>query len=184
MSKISQIILSLLTFIVAIYIPLVTAYAQDASSSSKSSIDSSYQLPYPGMLPGNPLYFLKTIRDDLTAFFISKPLDKAKFDLLQSDKNVEASYLLVSQQQGKAQVALQTFSQAQDYFQQAITETVNAKKQGYNTKEIISELIESNQKHVQMLHAVALQTGNTNDQTVRQYLDREEFFAKTLKTLR
>lgn len=181
MKKLSQISLSLLTFIVAIYIPLVTANAQAASSSSKP-VDIAYQLPYPGMLPGNPLYFLKTIRDDLTAFFISKPLDKAKFELMQSDKNVEASYLLVSQH-NNTQASLQTFSQSQDDFEQAIIQTANAKKQGYNTKEIISQLVESNQKHAQILHAISQQTGNTNAQTVRQYVVKEDSFTKKLKAL-
>src|ERR1700683_4754974 len=98
-----QITLSVITLFFAVYIQLTTAYAQEASTSaiapSPSSVD--YQLPYPGMLPDNPLYFLKVFRDTLTSFFINKPLDKANFDLLQSDKNVEASYLLVTQEQGK-----------------------------------------------------------------------------------
>src|SRR5258708_10869324 len=125
-----QIFFSVITFFIAIYIPLAAAYAQEATTiptKTPTPTPIDYQLPYPGMLPNNPLYFLKVFRDNMTSFFLSKPLDKANFDLLQSDKNVQASYLLG----GKTVLALQTFSQGQDYFDQAITQTKNAKKQGY-----------------------------------------------------
>jgi len=181
-----QILLSLVTFSLAVYIPLVTAYAQEASSSSANAMPTSvdYQLPYPGLLPDNPLYFLKVFRDNLTAVFLSKPLDKAKFDLLQSDKKVEASYLLVTQQQGKTVLAAQTFSQAQDEFAAAITQTANAKKQGYSVQEISKNLENAHQKHVQMLHALEQQTGQKDSQTFQKMRNREAVFTKTLMTLR
>src|SRR5580700_6851222 len=121
-----QLGLSGVTFIFAVYLTLATAYAQVASSSSSQSNTQTqvdYQLPYPGMLPDNPLYFLKAFRDQLTAFFLSKPLDKAQFDLLQSDKNVESSYLLVTQEVGKTDLSSQTFSQGEEDFSEAIDQT-------------------------------------------------------------
>ena len=136
-----QLILSIVTFFISIYILLATAYAQEIKTTV-TPVDSAgtvavtsptpvdYQLPYPGMLPNNPLYLLKVFRDNLTAFFLSKPIDKANFDLMQSDKNVQASYLLITQQQGKTLLAFQTFSQAQDDFEQAIDQTRVQKKTG------------------------------------------------------
>src|SRR5580692_5886046 len=106
--KWKQTALSIVVFFIAVYISLASAYAQVASSSSQQIAPSQvdYQLPYPGLLPDNPLYFLKMIRDNLTAFFIGKPLDKAQFDLLQSDKDVQSGYLLVTQEAGKGDLAL------------------------------------------------------------------------------
>ena len=182
-----QIVLSVVIFSLAVYITLATAYAQVASSSSakmpSTSEVNSYQLPYPGMLPDNPLYFLKVFRDDLTALFLGKPLDKAEFDLLQSDKNVEASYLLVTQQQGKAALAWTTFSTAQDYFDQAISQTESAQKQGYSVKDISKRLATANQKHVQTLQAVAQQTNQKNSQAFQTELNRTDTFTKAIKTL-
>src|SRR5438309_421306 len=57
-------------------------------SPTPSPVSISYQLPYPGMLPDNPLYFLKVIRDGVWSFLLSNPLKKADFDLLQADKRV------------------------------------------------------------------------------------------------
>ena len=184
--NIKQTVLSVFTVFLAIFFTLATAYAQEAKTtpvSLPSPTPIDYQLPYPGMLPDNPLYFLKMFRDNLTVFFLSKPLDKANFDFLQSDKNVQASYLLVNQHQGKTELAFKTFSKAQDYFDQAITQAMNAKKQGYSTKELADKLSSANQKHVQILQAIAQQTHQTSSQTVKQEQGRAETFAQQIKSL-
>jgi hypothetical protein len=193
--NVKQILLSTVTLVLSVYILLATAYAQEVKTSVTPSNSSAgtvpvtsptpvdYQLPYPGMLPDNPLYFLKVFRDNLTAFFLSKPIDKANFDLLQSDKNVQASYLLVTQQQGKTLLAFQTFSQAQDYFEQAILQAQSAKKQGYSTKDLANNLSNANQKHEQILQALAQTTHQESSETVQKEHDRAEALAKEIKSL-
>jgi hypothetical protein len=178
-----QIILSVIIFFFAVYFQLATAYAQEASSTASPSATVDYQLPYPGMLPDNPLYFLKAFRDGLTSLFINKPLDRANFDLLQSDKDVEASYLLITNQEGKTDLAFQTFSQAQDYFDQSIIETQSAEKQGYSTQDLKRNLMLSDQKHEQILEAIAQQTGQMNNQTFQSERSREKSFMKRVQSL-
>lgn len=180
-----QVGLSGVTLIFAVYLTLATAYAQVASSSSSqnSSTQINYELPYPGMLPDNPLYFLKAIRDQLTAFFLSKPLDKAQFDLLQSDKNVEASYLLVTQEVGKTSLSSQTFSQGEEDFSEAIDQTAAAKKQGYSISDISKKLDLSNQRHLQVLKEIEQQVGKKNTQPFESELSTMEAFAKKINTL-
>lgn len=177
-----------MTLFIAIQIPLITAYAQVAisptrTSSAAGSVD--YQLAYPGLLPDNPLYFLKVIRDNLTSFFVSKPLDKASFDLLQSDKDVEASYLLVTQRQGKGDLALRTFAQSQDYFADAIKQTISAKKQGYSSQSqgISKKLQEANRKHIQIVQGIQHETSQGNSQMIQNELTREKEFTKLVKAL-
>src|ERR1700704_2037322 len=46
-----------------------------APNNTSQTVD--YTLPYPGLLPDSPLYFLKTFRDRLISFFISSPIKKA-----------------------------------------------------------------------------------------------------------
>jgi hypothetical protein len=181
-----QILLTCVVLFIAVQITLVTAYAQVArSTSSQAPVPTpvEYQLAYPGLLPDSPLYFLKVIRDDLTAFFISKPLTKASFDLLQSDKNVEASYLLVTREQGKGALAFETFSRSQDYFADAIKQVASAKKQGYSILDISKKLIVANEKHVQILEAVGRQTHQQNSGTYKAELARETALAKSAKAL-
>lgn len=180
-----QLGLSGITFIFAVYLTLATAaYAQVASSSSQSvSTQIDYDLPYPGMLPDNPLYFLKAFRDQLTTFFLSKPLDKAQFDLLQSDKNVEASYLLVSQEVGKTSLSAHTFAQSEEDFSKAIDQTAAAKKEGYSISDMSKKLTLSNQKHLQILKEIEQQVGKKNSQPFQNEDSTMEAFVKKINAL-
>jgi len=181
-----QLGLSILALFIAVQIPFVTAYAQIAVSPARTSSAAGtidYQLAYPGLLPDNPLYFLKVIRDNLTAFFVSKPLDKASFDLLQSDKEVEASYLLVTQEQGKNDLALRTITQSQDYFADAIKQTTHAKQQGYSIMDMSKKLQEANRKHLQIVQAIGREIHQEKSQIIQNQVTRERAFAKLVKAL-
>src|SRR5258708_61565 len=96
-------------------------YADDSASLSPSIMPAispiitmenkeiQYELPYPGILPDNPLYFLKTFRDTIVLFLISEPWKKADFDLQQADKLVNASIYLSNEKQVNDTVISSTF---------------------------------------------------------------------------
>lgn len=117
-----------------------------------------YQLPYPGLLPDNPLYPLKAIRDKLVSFFVSDPLRKANLDLLNADKRLNASLYLfnsVKQNEKKINLAISTISKAENYFEQAISKTREAKRQGMDTADILRRLSESSKKHKEVIRYLA-----------------------------
>ena len=68
--------------------------AEEATETAKTSID--YALPYPGILPGHPLYSVKMLRDRVMGWFITDPLKKAEFYLLLADKRINAGQFLVN----------------------------------------------------------------------------------------
>lgn len=70
-----------------------------------------YDLAYPGILPDHPLYKLKVLRDKITAAVISDPRKKIDFYLLQTDKGILASAMLVDK--GKIDLAIQTALKAE-----------------------------------------------------------------------
>ncbi|HSW97310.1 MAG TPA: hypothetical protein VLF89_05800, partial [Candidatus Saccharimonadales bacterium] len=64
----------------------VSVFATDTDPTSMDDVSPSispiitmenkqiqYDLPYPGLLPDNPLYSLKVLRDKIVEFFISDP---------------------------------------------------------------------------------------------------------------
>lgn len=57
-----------------------------------------YALPYPGVLPDNPLYVLKRFRDAILEFIIADPVKKTEFYLLQSDKHLNAAVILATKE--------------------------------------------------------------------------------------
>lgn len=54
-----------------------------------------YDLAYPGILPDNPLYKLKVLRDKISVGLIADPKNKLEFYLLQADKGILAAAMLV-----------------------------------------------------------------------------------------
>lgn len=125
-----------------------SAIATSATSTATPTID--YALPYPGLLPDNPLYFLKAGRDRLIEFLISNPAKKSEFYLLSSDKRLSTGKALI--EKGKDKEGVLYVSKSTNYMSHAITSAQQAREQGKllqtnmvnsikKHKEVISELI-------------------------------------------
>lgn len=84
-----------------------------AEESTQSAI-IKYDLAYPGMLPDNPLYKLKVIRDRVTAALIADPYKKIDFYLLQTDKGILAGAMLVDK--NKIKLAQETILKAENNY--------------------------------------------------------------------
>lgn len=125
-----------------------------ATSSSQEEI--KYELPYPGLLPDHPLYFLRIIRDRSIEFLISDSLKKAEFNLLQADKRLNAGIYLFKK--GKISEALSTISKAENYFEKSIEKTKEAEKQGMDVKDIKRRLADAVQKHQEELEKLLART--------------------------
>ena len=105
-----------------------------------------YNLPYPGILPDNPIYFIKIVRDRITEFATREQLRKAQVYLLMSDKRVAMAQALVKK--GKDQLAIDTFTKAEKYFLKIPSLITSSKKQGNSpTSGFIDTLKLSNAKH-------------------------------------
>lgn len=109
-----------------------------------------YQLPYPGILPDNPLYSLKTIRDKITGVLIGNPLKKAEFNLLKADTLLSAALTLMEQKKSYSRV-FKTIEKAENYFEEAVTKTREAKAQGIDTREFMKKLSLSSTKHQEII---------------------------------
>jgi hypothetical protein len=142
---------SFLIFILSFSFFVCKSYAvtEDLSASQSSKQEVSYDLPYPGLLPDSPLYFLRAIRDRISGFLISDSLVKADFDLLQADKRLNAGIFLFNK--GKFSLALTTVLKAENYFSEALDKMGEAEVQGINTGEMKDKLKRSLAKHEQEL---------------------------------
>lgn len=132
------------TFSFLIFTSVSNIHAQEATEATQSS-KVDYELSYPGLLPDHPLYFLKATRDRIISFFTSNPLKKARFNLLQADKRTQASYLLVDK--GKIDLSQSTLSKAENYFEEAVDNTKEAKSQGIEVTDMARSLRLANIKH-------------------------------------
>ncbi|MFQ5451980.1 MAG: DUF5667 domain-containing protein [Candidatus Paceibacterota bacterium] len=139
------IIVAFLTFIV--FLTSIPIYAQDEVKIE--SKDVQYELPYPGILPDNPLYFLKSMRDRLWIFFTRDNNKKAELLLHISDKKTRMAILL--SQKGKWDLATDTTQEAEEQFLELVESLERARNQGASSPgEFILEVKLSNEKHAEV----------------------------------
>ena len=147
----------------------------------------NYDLPYPGLLPDNPLYVLKMIRDKTVGFLISSPLKKAEFNLLQADKRLNAGvYLFNSAKQNdkKMGLSVSTISKGENYFYEAISEIKRANNQGLSTKSLTEKLLGASKKHQETISSLERKSkGNTRESFARENKRAKDFEKQVDKLL-
>src|SRR5689334_1525397 len=128
----------IITIIFVLLLLITPAFADDTATSSAKSSEPTpvdYTLPYPGLLPGNPLYYFKVVRDKIVDFFITDPDKKSKFYLLQADKHLESGILLWNQK--KYDEAELMISKGENYLDMSVGRAIIAKQSGENIDEVL-----------------------------------------------
>ncbi len=75
---------------------------------------AEYELAWPGILPDNPLYKVKILRNKIIERLIIHPSRKVEFYLLMADKTLYASKLLL--EKGEYSLARETALKGENYF--------------------------------------------------------------------
>ncbi len=184
-------------FLILFLLIVPVVHAEDNMDSSPSSdivastssygvtptpAPDEYQLPYPGLLPDSPLYFVKVFRDRLIDFMVSDPLKKAELDLLQADKRLVAADMLFSK--GKQDLGESTLSKGENYFSEGLDKLKQAKKQGMDINGVSARFILSIDKHENIVaRLIGKSKGNTKNK-LQQTAKRLADFEKQVKELR
>jgi hypothetical protein len=180
MKKLIIIFLLLLTF-------SGSTFAKEESPSpslspSPSPTPVQYVLPYPGLLPGSPLYPIKAARDKIIETFITDALKKADFYILQADKRLNAGILLY--QQGKFELSEETISKGENYLEMAIGRTRAAKEQNESVDERITRLHLSSLKHQEVIKMLIKEATGDVKKGLENDLKRAERIDKEVETLK
>ena len=86
-----------------------------AAKVSAQGVD--YYLPYPGLLPDHPLYWLKMMRDRTQLVLTTKQSAKAGRLLLYGDKRLGAAWALI--EGNKTALGVSTLTKAEKYLEEA-----------------------------------------------------------------
>lgn len=148
MSK-KRVISVFLTFLCFVFLTSFSFAREEKTSSPAAKPKTEYSLPYPGILPGHPLYPLKMLRDQIMGRFITDPIKKAEYKLLMADKRLNSGVSLL--EKGKPELAEETFSKGEKYLEEALDETEKAQKQGRDTAALTSKLSLAILKHNEVL---------------------------------
>lgn len=172
-------ILLLAVFLSLLLIPFQVFAQVESSPSAQTLVD--YTLPYPGLLPDSPIYFLKTARDRIISFLISDPLKKAEFNLLQADKRLAAGVYLANK--NKYGLANTTISKGENYFESAIAKAEEAKKLGFVVSSLAANLQNSARKHQEVIKELEEKTKGELRAKFGQEAKRAAEFEKKAKLI-
>jgi len=174
MKKFLVVIILSVTFLIS----LQSAYAEDSLSPTASPNPTvDYFLPYPGILPDNPLYFMKALRDKVVSFFISNPLKKAEFNLLMADVRLNSAQYLFAKGENKYSLAETTISKGENYFYNSLIMVNEAKQQGMPINDFASKLKVASRKHQQVIRELE----NKSSGAIKGRLAEDERRAKNFE---
>ncbi len=168
-------------------IPSVALAQQAATPSAfedKVDAPSTYTLPYPGMLPDNPFYSVKMMRDRIVLFLISDSLKKAQFHLLQADKRLQAGMYLWNEDNEKAELVISTISKGENYFEQALFLARQAKKEGRDVDPLVGDLEQAARKHTEVLGKLREEMPSPYRQEIVTLQKRTQGFEQNAKNIK
>lgn len=143
---------------------------KNQKNSRNLSVNISYLLPWPGILPDHPLYVIKKIRDILVLKLLKTPQKKLANYILQADKGIYATLLLVNK--GNITLAKKLALRAEHNYTLAVTEYTNLVYTGQEIPESIRyAMLQSPLKHQEVLQVIIDRLQSDENDTFRQVLD-------------
>ncbi|MBU2577812.1 hypothetical protein KKA69_03180 [Patescibacteria group bacterium] len=129
---------------------------------------SNYFLVYPGILPDNPLYKVKMVRDRIRIWFTRETLKRTNLFLLYSDKRLGAGKILI--EGGKPELGIPTLVKGERYFEKAILEAEKAKKEGRDIALLQTALKEASLKHEEVLNELKEKVDSSGKSAIEDLL--------------
>ncbi len=166
-----------------------TIYAQEDGSSAAGLVTPTarhldYALVYPGILPNNPLYPIKMIRDKIVLFLITDPVKRAAFNLLQADKRLAAGILLLQEDKKNEALAITTIEKGENYFHEAMNQAFQIKREGRDVKGFIQKLDSALEKHTQDITGLKKDVSNKGVRRINDILVRLKTYQALLQASR
>lgn len=182
--RFSLVVVSLLfVLLVPLSIHASDMFSQSALQHALQT-EVNYDLPYSGLLPDNPLYAFKTLRDRIVSFFITDAQKQAQFDLLQADKRLVAAQDLFKEPHHNDMLISQTLSKGENYFDESITNIAQAQKEGRLVNDFLDKLSQASLKHQQILYSMLQQSHGQLREDIGQEIERVQKFAERVNALK
>ncbi|MBI4991452.1 hypothetical protein HZB96_05155 [Candidatus Gottesmanbacteria bacterium] len=125
-----------------------------------------YVLPYPGILPDNPLYFLKVVRDRILLIFTRDSVKKIQLNLLFSDKRLVMGQLLW--EKGKFELGIDTITKGEKYLLLSAVGIVELGKVGDPPPGLSDKVGLAAKKHIEIITKII---SLTSDETYQKRLN-------------
>ena len=168
-------ILALISFLAFVIFVTQTAYADNTVDAAKST-KIEYYLAYPEILPDHPFYEIKVLRDKIYSYLINDPKKKIEFYLLQADKGILASAMLIDKK--RIPLAEETILKAENNYT-LITYQLWRVHEKPNP-ELLKKLKIASLKHQEVISSILKRVPEENKKTFETVLD---FSKRNLETV-
>lgn len=175
MKKILIFVLSLALFV---FLPL----NQVSATIPAPPKNIEYQLPYPGILPDNPIYLLKRLRDAILDKLIVDPVRRIEFFVLQADKSLGMGLLLTEQKKVKA--AEDVIMKGEVYLEQAANNLTDLKKKTEAPQYVVEKITLASQKHAQIINELILKADDAQKMSLGKALEKTKSVMETVSKLK
>lgn len=132
------------------------AKAQFIITPLPSTQQTQYALPYPGILPDHPLYFLKVFRDQTMLMLTSDPIKKTNLDILFSDKHLVMGQLLI--EKDNYDLGIETIKKGEKYLLSSVVLLRNLKNPETVPPGLLDKIKISAKKHKEVINNLLIIT--------------------------
>lgn len=144
---------------------------------------NDYLLPYPGILPDHPLYFLKSLRDKILEALIVDPLRKSEFYLLQADKRLNMGVSFATK--GVQDKAAQMVTEAEAFMDTTMKGLAAFKNSGSQVPgSTIDRLEKALAKHIEVLENMVANAGEAEGKIISQALEKAKALQAGIEQLK
>lgn len=144
---------------------------QPRSMQNGESTEIPYALVYPGeVIPGNPLWGLKALRDRIWLFVTVNDEKKAELLLLFADKRLGAAHQLFIE--GESELGYETLTKAEKYLEAAKLQDEENRKNKNDSADFLERLAYASLKHfevIQEIRVVAPEDADPLLATIQEY---------------
>lgn len=158
-----------LLFGLAVLLMSVFSVGFPKAAEDQATVKVEYYLPYPGMLPDNPLYKIKALRDKMQLVVTFDEVRKAERELLFADKRIGAAVALV--EGGKVDLGLSTATKAEKYLESAVNRAIKLSGEGRDVKSSLLSLTKAVVKHQEILEMIGTKAGGVGNEVLRGSLE-------------
>lgn len=115
-----------------------------------------YYLPYPGILPDHPIYWMKMFRDRVVEILTTKTDKRVDLWVLYADKRLGAAKVLI--EGNKIDLGVLTALKSTGYLSKAVYRVEEIKNQGIEVGNLANKMERETLKHAQVLDELARRT--------------------------
>ena len=153
----------------------------DEADMEATVVESSYYLPYPGVLPDHPLYFLKMVRDRVVEWLTFSPESRAELYVFYADKRFGAGMVLSDG--GKTDLGLGAYQKSVRYQAKAITELEKLKSSGKDVGALANKIEQESTKFMQVIDKQSVENEQLRNSVGETKKEMESNREKVLKLL-